>query len=251
MAADRWAGLLAARRWWVSGLSIFLGALLALSLPPFNLLIFLVLFGWPVLRLGHAVGAWSAFWIGWTFGFGYFVAGLYWISNALLVYGDKHAWLVPFAAAGLPAVLSVYWGIAAVICHGLERRWSMGPISRALILASLLGFAEWVRGVAFTGFPWNLPAYVWSDTPRSFNSLLLSARMGSALSHWRLDAWAVRSWLQASRGVAGLLLQSFSWLRFPVRGCGGLTGCPTEPQRGEGKTRLSVSFKGNIPQAEK
>ncbi len=40
----------------------------------------------------------------------------------------------------------------------------MGPISRALILASLFGFVEWLRGVAFTGFPWNLPAYVWSDT---------------------------------------------------------------------------------------
>ena len=49
-----------------------------------------------------------AFAIGWWFGFGYFVAGLWWVGGALLVEADEFAWALPFAvvfAAGDPGDL--------------------------------------------------------------------------------------------------------------------------------------------------
>jgi apolipoprotein N-acyltransferase len=41
--------------------------------------------------------------IGWWFGFGYFLLGLFWIGEAFLVEADKFAWLLPVAVTGPPA----------------------------------------------------------------------------------------------------------------------------------------------------
>ena len=38
----------------------------------------------------------SAFGAGWWMGFGYFLAGLWWVGSALLVDADKFAWALPF-----------------------------------------------------------------------------------------------------------------------------------------------------------
>ena len=49
-----------------------------------------------------------AFAIGWWFGFGYFLAGLWWIGGALLVEAESFAWALPFAVrrrAGHPGLL--------------------------------------------------------------------------------------------------------------------------------------------------
>lgn len=92
---------------------------------------------------------------GWWFGFGYFVAGLYWIGEAFLVEADKFAWLLPFAVTALPAGLALFWGAAA----GVARKfWSAGP-ERVLVLAIALSSAEWLRGHILTGFPWNVLGY--------------------------------------------------------------------------------------------
>ena len=49
-----------------------------------------------------------AFATGWWFGFGYFVAGLWWLGNALLVDANGFAWALPLAVFGLPAVLRCF-----------------------------------------------------------------------------------------------------------------------------------------------
>ena len=55
--------------------------------------------------------AWAGFAIGWGFGFGYFLVGLYWIGFAFLVEAEQFAWLLPFAVAALPAGLAIFSGI--------------------------------------------------------------------------------------------------------------------------------------------
>src|SRR5206468_1568808 len=52
----------------------------------------------------------GAFLDGWCFGFGFFMAGLYWLANPLLIDGWSFAWAVPFAVAGLPALLALFTG---------------------------------------------------------------------------------------------------------------------------------------------
>ena len=78
---------------------------------------------WPVLFVTFPVAVWlidgasagrlggmmTAAIAGWWFGFGYFVAGLYWIGFAFLVDAKTFAWLLPFAVLGLPAGLAFFF----------------------------------------------------------------------------------------------------------------------------------------------
>ena len=92
-----------------------------------------------------------AFATGWWFGFGYFLAGLWWIGAAFLVEADRFGILLPVAVLALPAGLGLFWGLGTAIAQMLWRDgWQ-----RIFALAAGLGLAEWLRGMAFTGFPWN------------------------------------------------------------------------------------------------
>src|SRR5271168_3327797 len=93
----------------------------------------------------------AAFGAGWWMGFGYFLAGLWWVGSALLVDADKFAWALPFAVVALPAALAVFPAAGFALARLL---WSPGPL-RIFALAFGLGMAEWARGLLFTGFPWN------------------------------------------------------------------------------------------------
>jgi apolipoprotein N-acyltransferase len=155
----RFAATLAALGRWRRFLVLFAaGALVNLALPPVGFVPALYL-AVPVLLwcLGGATGWRGAFAMGWWFGFGYFVIGLYWIGGAMLVSAGQHAWLIPFSTLGLPAFLALFFGLAAI-----PTVWATQGLSRALILTVALGAAEWLRGHLFTGFPWNLLGQAWT-----------------------------------------------------------------------------------------
>ncbi len=88
---------------------------------------------------------------GWWLGFGFFVAGLWWLGAACLVEPDQFAWVLPFAVFGLPAVLALFTSLGFALARLL---WSTGP-GRIFALAFGLGFSEWLRAAVATGFPWN------------------------------------------------------------------------------------------------
>ncbi len=141
------------------GTAFLTGISVTLSLPPFE---FLPAFyaALPVLiwSVSGKVRPWCLFATGWWFGFGYFVSGLYWIGSAMLVDASKNAWLIPLASVGLPAFLSLFFGLSV-----LPVRFGNDHFSRALILTTSLGFAEWTRGNFLTGFPWNLLGQAWAS----------------------------------------------------------------------------------------
>lgn len=153
---------------------VLCGAVAALSLPPVDALPALFTFALMLLTLERRRTLRGAFLTGWAFAFGYHVAGLYWISNALLVDGDRFAWAVPFAAAGLPAVLALYGGLAALLYAWLRpRTWTRAPA-----LAGLWTLSEILRGHLATGFPWNLPASAWSFSDALLQPLALIGAYG-------------------------------------------------------------------------
>jgi apolipoprotein N-acyltransferase len=137
------------------------GAISVLGLSPFDF--------WPLLFLtfpvmiwlidGATSGRWggvlSAAAAGWWFGFGYFIAGLYWIGHAFLVDAKTFGWLLPIAVTALPAYLALYTSLGFALARAL---WTRGPI-RILALALSLTIAEWLRGHLLTGFPWNAFGY--------------------------------------------------------------------------------------------
>jgi apolipoprotein N-acyltransferase len=93
----------------------------------------------------------SAAGAGWWLGFGYFLAGLWWLGAALLVEADQFAWALPLAVLGVPAGLALFTSLGFALARLL---WSPGS-ARVFALAAGLGASEWLRGNILTGFPWN------------------------------------------------------------------------------------------------
>jgi apolipoprotein N-acyltransferase len=137
------------------------GASTALALPPtdvwpipfvtFPVLVWLI-DGSAAGRLGGLLAAAGA---GWWFGFGYFLAGLYWIGHAFLVDAKTFGWLLPVAVVALPAGMAGYTAFGLVLARLI---WTRGA-ARVLALAVALTTAEWLRGHLFSGFPWNTYGY--------------------------------------------------------------------------------------------
>src|ERR1700722_17672684 len=156
-----WLASLTGRRRYLAAL--LLGALAAASLPPVDLTpVLLISFPGLVWLADGNTGYRSAFALGWSFGFGFFVAGLYWIAAALFVDIAQFWWLVPFAVAGVPAGLGIFTGCALLASHALCRGLRLGGTGRVLALVVCWAGAEWLRGHILTGFPWNLIGYAWS-----------------------------------------------------------------------------------------
>lgn len=162
---------------WRRALVAFLaGAFAVLALPPLGIFAAPFLsFTLLVLLLDGASGnpdagivrrSFPAFAVGWWFGFGYFLGGIWWLGNALLVEADEFAWALPLAVVGLPAVLAVYYGLAAA---GARSIWSDG-MGRIASLAVAFGIAEWLRGFLLTGFPWNAIGYAAMPMPLMMQS---------------------------------------------------------------------------------
>ena len=94
---------------------------------------------------------------GWAFAFGQYLLGWHWIGYAFMVDPSAHLWQMPFALVILTGGLALYVGIACAIAM---RFWPQ-EAARLLVFAILYAAAEWIRGHALTGFPWNLPGYGW------------------------------------------------------------------------------------------
>src|SRR5215469_4822414 len=175
-----------ARGWRRILLAFLTGAATTLALAPTNL--------WPVPFLTFPILVWlvdgsaagrlggvlAAAGAGWWFGFGYFVAGLYWIGNALLVDARTFGWLLPFAVIVLPAALALFTALGVALARLL---WVQGP-GRVVALAIGLTVAEWLRGHLFTGFPWNAFGY-------ALASALPLAQGAALMGIWGLTFLAV------------------------------------------------------------
>jgi apolipoprotein N-acyltransferase len=117
---------------------------------------------------------------GWWFGFGYFLAGLYWVGYAFLVDSKTFGWLLPVAVTGLPAYLAIYTALALALARAV---WTHGHL-RILTLAVALTAGEWLRGHLLTGFPWNAFGYALSGP-------LVLAQSASLFGLWGMTFLAV------------------------------------------------------------
>lgn len=213
------------------------GALAAAALPPLHLVpVLLVSFPALLVLVGSRPSPGAAMLTAWAWGFGHFVAGLYWISHALLTEADRFAWLVPLAVPAISALLALFIAIPAVIAC---RLWPEGW-SRVLAFAGLWTLGELARGLVLTGFPWNLLGTVWAFGALSVQGAAWLGTSGlSALTVLLacLPLLPRRSALAAGSGLiaAGLAV-------------GLLRLWPEEPPAGPVAIRI---VQGNIAQAHK
>lgn len=160
--------------------AVLMGAVAAGSLPPVDLTPLLLVSFPSLIWLADGVPRRrDAFLLGWCFGFGFFVAGLYWIGAALLVDIDAFWWLMPFAVLGIPAGLAIFTGAALFVADAVKRWLRLRGSARILAVAVCWCIAEWLRGHVLTGFPWNLIGYAWSGAfPGSTPMLQITAIVG-------------------------------------------------------------------------
>jgi apolipoprotein N-acyltransferase len=104
--------------------------------------------------------------LGWAFGFGWSVAGMHWLFIAMNRYGDLAAPLAAIAVVLLGLYMGVYAALAAGCATWLRKRWALPvPAFLLLVLPSLWGVTEWMRGWVFTGFPWASSGYAHVAAP--------------------------------------------------------------------------------------
>lgn len=231
------------------------GALCAFALPSAGL--------WPLMFLGAGLfyydlsgaashtdddknSAFSYFKKGWLFGFGYFLFGLYWISNALLVEGNDYIWAWPLALVGIPILLSFFTGFATLAAGKLLNLHSLSGFIGWIATFSAF---EWLRGHAFTGFPWNLYGYIWdSFLPMAQNASWLGIYSLSAITAFWVFApgFIARSSLQASRGIIFMA----ALISFVVMSAWGFIRLETSATTYDTSTQIRI-VQANIPQAEK
>ena len=114
-------GVILSWGWRRRAIAFVSGAVGAFALPPFSL--------FPLIATPLTLAVWlidgahdrgerrpliaslrAAFGAGWWMGFGYFVAGLWWLGSAFLVDADKFAWALPLGVVALPAASRVLSG---------------------------------------------------------------------------------------------------------------------------------------------
>jgi apolipoprotein N-acyltransferase len=134
------------------GAAGLLGVVAAGALPPLCLapLLFLAIPGLIAL-IGAAPNWRGAALRGLTFGFFHHLAGLYWVTNAILVMAAEFWWAVPIAVPLLAFVLAVFIAVPCGIARLAPPGWR-----RLFLLAGAWVFADLARQFVLSGFPWNL-----------------------------------------------------------------------------------------------
>ncbi len=104
--------------------------------------------------------------IGWAFGFGWSVCGVFWLYISMHRYGGMPSWIAALAVVAMGMVLGIFSAFATGLGAWLQRVWrAPAAVSLLLILPSLWALCEWLRGWVFTGLPWVVSGYAHSASP--------------------------------------------------------------------------------------
>ncbi len=139
-------------------LSLISGVVSSFGLPPYNLFI-LNFFTLPIFFIltlhSLKIGKMSSFLCGLSFGFGYYISSLYWITNAL-TFDENLKFLIPISFISIPVFLGSFYGLGTLITSYFRIKKNYSSV---LIFALLISLSDYLRGQIFTGFPWQMFAY--------------------------------------------------------------------------------------------
>lgn len=238
-ATGRGRGVLERSAFWLASLSgwrracaaVLGGLLSAAALPPLYLLPLLIpAFTALLWLLDGITRRRDAFLLGWCFGLGFFVAGLYWIGIAMTVDLARFGWFMPVSVLGLSAGLSIFTGAAVWLV------WESGlkGAARVLLLAAAWLLAEFGRSFLLTGFPWNLLGTVWAFHPLPLQAAALTGVWGlSGLTVLLAAAPATLAGRKADGGRQGLRFVAATGLLLLLLCTGGAIRLGLAPGVGE------------------
>lgn len=233
--------------WRAHGVAFAAGALGVLAMAPF--------FVWPVLWVSLPTLVWlmegacgrsgdTKHWrrgpesraalLGWWFGLGYFLAGLFWIGEAFLVEAETFAVLLPFAVMLMPAGLALFYAAATA----LAVRLASAGARRVLVLALTLSVSEWLRGHVLSGFPWNVLGYALTYPLPLMQSAAVLGIYGLTLATVLIFALPPVLWAGAASGAAGRRLRAAA-IAVAIG--------PIAIAALLGQVRLSLATQGSVP----
>tara|TARA_B100001741_G_scaffold37680_1_gene26790 strand:+ start:348 stop:1901 length:1554 start_codon:yes stop_codon:yes gene_type:complete len=145
---------------------LILGAFTVLSFSPFNLF-FVNFLSLPLLFLLIVYVKKKSksvyrkkpylknfFILGTSYGFGFFLFGIYWISNSL-TFDDSFKFLIPFSLIIIPLFLSLFFSLPILLIGNYCDK----NISSIFLISLTFAIADFLRSKILSGFPWNLWAY--------------------------------------------------------------------------------------------
>jgi apolipoprotein N-acyltransferase len=123
----------------------------------------LALVFWLVLRQGAVRRAGL---IGWAYGFGWSVCGVYWLYISMHTYGAMPAWMAALAVGLMGLVLGAFSALAMSAGWWLAQRWAASASTALLIVfPAAWMLSEWLRGWVLTGLPWVVSGYAHTAGP--------------------------------------------------------------------------------------
>lgn len=132
------------------GLLFLAGAASSLGFAPWNLWpLTLIGLAWLIRETATTETLRQALKAGWVFGLGHFLLGTHWIAQAFQYQQDMPAWTGWIGVVLLSAYLAVF---PAVTVAAMRR---LAGLPLVLGFAGCWTVAEALRGVLFSGFPWN------------------------------------------------------------------------------------------------
>lgn len=115
---------------------------------------------------------------GFAFGYGYFMAGTWWIANALMVDAAQFGWLFPISVGGLSAVMALWFALLGWLVWWRRSGHPFADLLRFLVLWVIV---EYLRTLGMFGFPWNLLGYTAQMSDRLAQLAALTGPYGLSL----------------------------------------------------------------------
>ncbi|MEO5328934.1 MAG: apolipoprotein N-acyltransferase [Magnetococcus sp. THC-1_WYH] len=156
----RYPALAAFLQTWRLELTVFLAGMVSVrGLPPYHEQIVMIV-GLAVLIRSLTLVTWKrGAWLGFLFGLGHHLLGFSWLLTSLNQHGGIWMGFAVLILALLAATMAIY----SAVFGGLLRHLAPRPGLLPLAAPSLWVVSEWLRSTLFSGFPWNLVGYGWSD----------------------------------------------------------------------------------------
>lgn len=199
--------------------ALLLGALAVLGFAPYYIFIAPIFSLIGIIYLwAKAPNAKAALKLGFLFGLGLYIVGIYWIYISLHTFGGMPWWFAGFCTFLLCAFMALFPALVGYFSKRLGLLLISAPV--------LWGLSDWVRSWIFTGFPWLTLGY--SQTPHSplagyipiigtYGVSVITALIAAAIAIWLTNKQASMAWKRkvifgiTLTIVSGFLLKIIEW----------------------------------------
>jgi apolipoprotein N-acyltransferase len=218
--------------------ALLLGALAAACLPPVCAVpVLLVAIPGLLAIVARARDGRAAAAAGLCFGIGLHMAGLYWVTNAVLVMAAEFWWAVPIAVPLLSAVLGLFIAVPCALAWYAQAGWPrLAVLSGAWVLGDL------ARQFVLSGFPWNLLGSAW-EMPGEVGLVFMQPAAWVGTHGLTLATLLLAG--APCLGRRGRIAAAGAFCLWAAAGAGRLYGAAPQPPG-----LRAVIVQGNVPEAE-